>query len=129
LLYLEHNGLITIEKTGGFKRCFVKGQVGVEEKQLICIIRQQPLLEIISYLLKHPNARHKDICQGLKLRTPWLSYHLKKLVKQHVVMLDSENDKKVYRLCDPKKISILLIKYKPTGISKRIQDTWLEFKP
>lgn len=126
ILYLERNDLINVEKGKGYNRCFVKDQISSEDKKILSILRQITPLKIVLYLLKYPGARNKHICKDLEMSSPHLSYHLKKLMKNDIVITDVERG---YAIKNKKKITNLLIKYKPSTMAKMVDDTWKDFGP
>jgi len=129
LHYLEIHDLISIEKESGYSRCYIKGQISAEEKQLFSILRQDIPLKIVLYLLQHPHARHKDLLQALQMSSPRLSYHLRKLVKQRIVTLIEHEGTPGYILCNEREVITFLMRYKPTTILDNVHDIWMDFSP
>ncbi len=129
LLYMEQHELVTTQKEMGYKRCYVKGSVGVKDKRLLSLLRQETPLRIVIFLLNNPYSRHRDMLNGLNLRTQKLSYHLKKLVKDDIVIQASSPQGEGYKIKDEKEIIDFLIKYQPTRILRTVKDLWFEFCP
>ena len=127
LLYMQQHELITIMKELGYKRCYVKGEIGVEDKKILSLLRQEIPLKIILFLIKKPYSKHKDILKHLDMSSPRFSYHLRKLVQNGVI---EESDKeRGYKVKNVKVIIGLLIRFKPTYISDMARDTWIDFAP
>ena len=61
LLFLEKNELIKSEKEKGYKRYFIKGQVGVRDKRYFIMLRQKTVLHILLVLLKNEGMKHKTL--------------------------------------------------------------------
>ena len=61
LLFLEKHEIIKSEKEKGYKRFYIKGQIGIKDKQYLFILRQKTILMIVLYLLKHESALHKEL--------------------------------------------------------------------
>lgn len=129
LLYMERHDVITIEHEKGYTRCYVKGLIGTEDKQLLSLLRQEIPLSIIVFLLKFPYSRHSDIYKELEISSPLFSYHLRKLVKKGIIKTSTSGNKKGYIITNPKEIAVLLIRYKPASIAKMVKDTWADFGP
>lgn len=129
LLYMERHGVVIIEHEKGYTRCYVKGSIGAEDKQLLSMLRQEIPLTIIVFLLKFPYSRHRDIYKELNISSPLFSYHLRKLVKKGIIKTSTSGEKKGYIVANPKEVTVLLIRYKPTSISKMVKDTWIDFGP
>jgi len=129
LIYLDRHGIATIVKEGGFKRCYIKGQVGSEDKKILSLLRQETPLLIILFLLKNPYSRYRDVMQNLKISSPLFSYHLRKLVKQGVIIASTEGPKTGYKVCNETEVVNFIIRYKPTTILENVQDVWMDFYP
>jgi predicted transcriptional regulator len=129
LLYLEHRELVTIEKEGGYKRCYVKDSVGVHDKRMLGVFRQQIPLQIVLFLLKHPYSRHRDLLKHFGMSSSRFSYHLRKLVKNGIIQISTFGDEAGYIVTNEKETISFLIRYKPSGIGKMVQDTWADFGP
>jgi len=129
LHYLEVHNFISLEKESGYCRCYIKGQIGIEDRQLISVLRQETPLRIIFYLLKFPHSRHKDLLKALNMSSPRLSYHLRKLVKLQIVMLTESVGFSGYVVRNEREVLTFLIRYKPTTILENVHDTWMDFTP
>lgn len=129
LLYLEHHELVTTEKEGGYKRCYLKDSVGIHDKRMLGIFRQQIPLQIVLFLLKHPYSRHRELLKHFKLSSPRFSYHLRKLVKAGIIHVSTYGAEAGYVVTNEKDTILFLIRYKPVGIGKMVQDTWVDFGP
>ena len=129
LNYLSNHGLITFEVKAGYKRCYIKGSIGHEEKQVLSLLRQEIPLKIVLYLLKYPYSRHRDILKFINVSSPRFSYHLKKLIKNNVIELVSVGRKKGYVVKNEREIVRLIIEFKPSNVYKMIRDTWVDFGP
>jgi len=124
LLYLEKNQVITATKEEGFTRYYVVGKIGVKEKKLLSLLRQDIPLRIILFLLQHSQAKHKEILENFTIAASTLSYHLKKLVKSGIVMVIVEGEEKKYFVSNEQEIIGLRIRYKPYYALDSFQDIW-----
>jgi predicted transcriptional regulator len=124
LLYLEKHEIITSEKEKGFKRFYIRGQIGVKDKQYLFILRQKTILEIILFLLKQDAAQHKEILEHVNVNASTLSYHLNKLVKKDIVEVNRYGDQKGYQVKNRTFLIDLLIRYKPFQLFEGFSDIW-----
>ncbi|MFH1101478.1 MAG: hypothetical protein V1726_05550 [Methanobacteriota archaeon] len=129
LYYMESNGLITIEKEGGYKRYYVKGEIGTEEKKILSLLHQEIPLQVILFLLNHPCSKPKIIRETLGISPALLTYYLKKLRKYNVIIEDSSEQKKVFSVAKEHVVLTLLIRYKPNVLLERFKDTWADAFP
>ncbi|MFE3845677.1 winged helix-turn-helix transcriptional regulator, partial [Thermoplasmatota archaeon] len=97
LLFLEKHEIISPDKETGYKRYYLKGQIGVKDKKYLFILRQKTVLEIILYLLKNDVSLHKVILENVKVSPSTLSYHLNKLIKNDIIELNRYGENKGYR--------------------------------
>jgi len=127
LQYLEKHDLLTTDKEEGFRRYYVKGDVGVKDKKYLSLFRQEMLLKIVLYLIKHPYARHRDILEEFDISRSLLSYHLKKLIKKGIIIQDTAEKASGYSIINQNDIVNFLIKYEPYKILEGLTDTWADF--
>lgn len=127
LRYLEKHELITVIKEKGYTRCYAKGQVGIRDKKILSLLRQEIPLKIVLFLLKHHHAKHKEILEQFNIAKSTLSYHLKKLLSCGVLQVISVENEQWYAVVHEKEILSCLIKYKPSRIAFGLNDTWADF--
>ena len=129
LLYMQYHHLITISKEKGYKRCYVKDKVGMEDKRLLAVLRQNIPLQIVLFLLKNPYSRHRDMLKHFGISSPHFSYYLRKLVKNKIVIQSTSDDKTGYIVDNARDIIVLLVRYKPSHVTEMVKDTWVDFAP
>ena len=127
LYSMVNHELITIVKDKGYKRCYIKGEIGTEDRRILAILRQDVPLKIVTYLVNNPYSRYRDILKHLGMKSPRFSYYLKKLVKNNIVMVAVIDDRRGYVVVNEKKIIEIIIRHKPYRISKMVEDTWEDF--
>lgn len=127
LSYLEREGLIVSAKEEGYKRYYVKGEIGSIDRKKLSLLRQEIPLKIVLLLLKHKKLAHKEILSYLDLAASTLSYHLKKLLKHDIISYSSRFGEKKYEIKDEKEITNLLIKFKPYSWVDNLTDSWTDF--
>ena len=93
---LEKRQLIDIVKDDGYKRCFIYGDISDEERRVLAVLRQEIPLQIVGFLLKNPYARHRDLLNHFDIPSPNLSYHLRKLVKNNIIVPTSQQEERGY---------------------------------
>ena len=129
LYYMQENGLITIEKEGGYKRYYVKGEIGKEEKKILSLLHQEFPLQIILFLLNHPHSKPIDIRRSLGISPALLTYHLKKLKKYNMIREDVFDGKRGYNVVNQDFVLTLLIRYKSNVMLDRFKKTWADVFP
>ena len=81
LHYLEKREMLSSKKDGRYTRYFVSRKMGVQDKQTISLLRQATPRNIVLFLLLHPRALHKEVCQEIKKSPSTISFHIKKLTE------------------------------------------------
>jgi len=128
LSYLEKNEIISSIKEKGFKRYYIKGKIGSQDKKSLSLLRQESPLKIVLYLLKNPYSLHKDILKSIDVAPSTLTYHLKKLMKYGLIELHEYETKKGFIVVDEKKIIGLIIQYKPYSVIESFTDVWVDLQ-
>jgi len=128
LLFLEKHEIISSDKETGYKRYYLKGQIGVKDKRYLFILRQKTVLEIILLLLKNDVSPHKVILENVNVSPSTLSYHLNKLIKKDIIELNRYGENKGYKIKNRDEIVSILIQYKPYKILDGFEDIWADLK-
>lgn len=126
LNFLEKHDMITVEKVMGYKRFYIKGTIGVQDKRYLSVLRQKTLLHIILFLLKNDIVQHKDILENVAVSASTLSYHLNKLVKYDIVEVQRYGEHKGYQLKNRDEIITWLIQYKPFDLYEEFTNVWAD---
>jgi len=124
--FLEKHEIITIDKSTGYLRFYVKGTIGVQDKRYLSILRQKTVLRIILFLLKNDTVQHKDILENVAVSASTLSFHLNKLVKHDIVEVQRYGENKGYQLKNRKEIIAWLIQYKPFDLYEEFTNVWTD---
>jgi predicted transcriptional regulator len=126
LNYLEkHGDIVGVKKNEYFKRYYVKGdQLGVQERELLSILRRDVPLRIVLLLVKHRQLRHRDLLNKLDIASSTLSYHLNTLVEHRIIELYSFGDERGYRLCDRKEVIRIVLKYEFDVVVDGVRDAF-----
>ena len=124
LHYLEENLLITVAKEGGYKRYYIRGEIGTEDKKILSLLQQEMPLNIVTYLLENPCSKPRDILTQINISSALLTYYLKKLVKYGLIAENQWGEKKEFSLVNEKQIERLLVRYKPNVLLQRFKQSW-----
>ncbi len=128
LQYLEKNDLLSSSKDEGFRRYYLKGEIGIEDKKFLSLFRQEMLLKIVLFLIKNPYSRHKEILKTINIKSkPLLTYYLKKLLKKKLIEAHGKSRERRFVVVNEKEIIRFLVKYEPYNILEGISDTWIDF--
>jgi len=125
LTYMKGKDLINITKEGGYKRYYIKGEIGSDEKKILSLLQQDKPLEIVMFLLNNPKSKPKLIRERLKISPALLSYYLKKLAKYQVISDTNSSEKNKFYVLQPEEIITLLIRYKRNMLLERFKGTWI----
>jgi predicted transcriptional regulator len=121
--------IIAVKDVGYYKRYYLTGSdIGVEQRKMVSLLREEIPLKIVLFLLKQKSAKHKDILQNFDITSSTLSYHLNKLVNLGIVAVPSLADNTGYQLKNPEKIIELLKKYRLIPLTKSFTDIWDDLK-
>ncbi|OYT62576.1 transcriptional regulator [Thermoplasmatales archaeon ex4484_30] len=129
--YLEKREIIVSKKDGRYTRYFVSRKIGAQDKRAISLLRQKTPRGIVLFLLLHPKALHKEICDELKKSPSTISFHLKKLIDAGIVDATSIGRGTAYEVKNAEKIVDILITYKSTFLDDAVDkfiETWSSLK-
>jgi len=127
LLTMEKNNLIIgiKEKGGYFRTYYLKDSgVGIDERRIVALLRQEHLLRIVSIILKHPNIQNKELARYLDITPGTLSHHLNRLEEYQIIEVNSYGREKGYSIKKKKEIMRIMRKYIVDKITDRFTDTW-----
>jgi len=127
LRYLEKHELVQSDKHTGYNRYFVIGEVKSIKKKNFSILRQKTLLKIVLFLLKKRSAKHKEILNQMDISPATLSYHLKRLINDNILVVDKQGTSRVYRIKNSEELIMWLIKYKPYNLLDGFNEIWVDF--
>lgn len=130
LRYLERHDMVTV-KEGGYKRYFVKQQVGAEDQQLLSLLRQTIPRHILIVLMTEPEQSHQEILEHFDVSASTLSYHMSKLVDAGVVEKEREGRYNIYHVTEPSMVANALVTYQESFVDDMVDgfvDAWLGFE-
>ena len=127
LQYLEKKNLIYSVKEAGYRRFYIQGRIGQEDRKRLSMLRQEVPLKIILFLIKNPGSKHKDILRLIEIAPSTLTYHIKKLVESEIIEIKSRNDIRKYYIKNVNEIINLLVQFKPYSWIDNFSDIWADF--
>ncbi|MFQ5919233.1 MAG: winged helix-turn-helix transcriptional regulator [Thermoplasmata archaeon] len=121
LEFLESHGALSSLREGGYLRYYprewdqsqFREQFGPAEKRILAVLRQPRPLQLILLLLEHGDISGPMLQGEMGLGGAALTYHLRKLLRLHVVDVRTVGRVKHYQLKDPESILQLIIRYRP----------------
>jgi predicted transcriptional regulator len=117
---LEKSGDIVSERCGRNLRYFPPSLKG-RNRRLLGILRLKSHRRIVVYLLAHPFARFAELTEKLKISSSTLSWHLKKLDHEGVVLTVRKGKEATYTVADEEEIIKLLTSFKESFL-----DGWID---
>lgn len=132
LRYLETHELIVSRREGRYKRYFIIGKLGSQDKDLLALLRQQMPRRILMHLLLHPKTSHKKLRKEFKISASTLSFHLSKLLDADLIYQLKVGRKFQYVVKSEEIVAKALIRFKEGFIDEVVDDfakTWMEIHP
>ena len=125
ILHLEKEGKIHTVKEGGYKRYYVKSSdLGVTERRMLALFRQELPLKIVLLLLNTPNLQHKELLKHFDISASTLSYHLNKLLQDGIIDVVTYGEGKGYFIKNKKAVLEFLTRYKLSKMVSNFTDMW-----
>ena len=117
---LTRNGLIVMQKDGNNIRYFSR-DIEIKNSVLLGLLRQDSVRKILIYMLTHKNFNHEDITNEVGLSPSTVSWHIKKLEENDIIIAERRGRKTFYRLlADKSEILNLLVIYKESFFDKMV---------
>ena len=129
LHYMESNELITVVKEGGYKRYYIKGEIGSTDKKILSLFQQEIPLKIVLHLLKQHHSKPQELRKVIEISPALLTYYLKKLVKHNVIKENPTGQRKTYMIVDEHHVINLLVRHRPNILLQRFKETWMDEFP
>jgi predicted transcriptional regulator len=133
LSVLEKHGLVSSRKEDGYWRFWpkVEGSLGhqdalpPDEKKVLALLRREIPLHVTLRLLEDGEANQRRLVDHLGVSQSTLSYHLKRMEKDGLVVVEKEGRERIYRLVDHERIHALLLRYRPPdALVQGFLDAW-----
>ncbi len=121
LAFLERHGALSSLREGGYLRYYprewdqtqFREQFGPSEKRILAILRQPRPLQLVLLLLEGGDASGPMLRGEMGLGGAALNYHVRKLLRLHLVEVRTAGRVKHYKLRDPESVLQLLIRFRP----------------
>ncbi|MEM0467109.1 MAG: winged helix-turn-helix transcriptional regulator [Candidatus Thermoplasmatota archaeon] len=123
---MERTGSVQGIKTGDYyRRYYVKeSNIGVQEKQIISLLRQEHLLQIVLLIMKHPNISHKELLKHVDITAGTLSHHLSHLYNCGLIEVTTYGREKGYCVKNKKEIMNIIRFHIVDVITDRFTNIW-----
>ena len=132
LRYLSQKDIIVGKHDGHYKRYYLVGKIGSQDKKLMALLRQKIPRKIIMHLLLNPRTLHKSLNGIIEVSPSTLSFHLNKLKKHEVVHTERRGRTVEYWIADEAQVARALITYKKSFLDDAVDafaETWLSLHP
>jgi len=118
--YLQKRGYIVGKPDGRFIRYYITQNIGVKDKELLHLFRQQVSREIIIHLVLSRSSSKNQLIAMLERHPATINSHLKKLIQMGIVERSEIASEMRYRLKNPEQICDFLVNNKESLSEFRI---------
>jgi len=128
LNYMARRSIIIEEKAEHYTRYYTKA-LDPEDKKILSILRQKTMREIVLIILVSKKAKYHFLVENLKLPTSTVSFYIKNLLENDIVLRTKIGYENVYTIKNEDRISKVLIAYQSSLLDilvDRWANTWLE---
>lgn len=124
---LEKMELISKTTNTYYTRYYPAYELGVEDKRIMALLRQEMLREILIFIISTDKPSHGDITKKFNLLKSTTSFYLDKLLKPRIIEKEKSGRKVIYNVKDPQRILRLILLYRKgfgDEIVKRVEGLW-----
>jgi predicted transcriptional regulator len=128
LSYLARKRVIYSETDSHYKRYYAK-PLDDEDKKVLAALRQKRMREIVLLILSNGKAKYQFMAQYLKIPQSTLSFYLKYLIDNEILLKEKVGYETIYAIKDEDRVAKVLVAYKSSLVDKLIDKTlnmWLE---
>jgi predicted transcriptional regulator len=128
LSYMSRKKIIYSETDTHYKRYYAK-PLDDEDKKVLSALRQKRLREIVLLILSNGKAKYQFMADYLKVPHSTLSFYLKYLVDNGILLKEKVGYETIYTVKDDDKVVKVLVAYKASFLDKLIDKAiamWLE---
>lgn len=129
---LEGRGLVVSRKEEYHKRYFAAGQVPKEQRGAARALKARVPRSVLLALLESPGLQHGALAQRVGVRPPTLTYHMKRLEAEALVVRSQEGGGVRYRVADEARLVDALVTYRGSLMDAavdRFLASWAEMHP
>ena len=110
--YLQKRGYLVRKSDANFIRYYVAQNIGLRDKEMLHIFRQNVTREIIVHLILSKSSTKRKMIAVMKRHPATIDSHLKKLIELKIVERGIIFGKMQYRLTNPEAVCEFLIKHR-----------------
>lgn len=128
LSYMSRKNIIYSETSGHYRRYYAK-PLDETDRKVLSALRQKRMREIVLLVLSNGKAKYQFMANYLKIPHSTLSFYLKYLVDNDILVKDKVGYETIYTVKDEDKVAKVLVTYKAGFLDKLIDRTlamWLE---
>jgi predicted transcriptional regulator len=125
---MARKNIIYSETGPHYKRYYAK-TLDAEDKKVLSALRQRRMREIVLIILSNGKAKYQFMADYLKIPHSTLSFYLKYLIDNGILVKVKIGYETIYIVKDEDKVAKVLIAYKASFLDKIIDKTlalWLE---
>lgn len=124
---LEKLNIISKTATSYYTRYYPAYELGIDDKRIMELLRQEMLREILLFIISMENPSHGDIAKEFGLIKSTTSFYLDKLLKKGIINKEKSGRNVIYTVNEPQRILRLILLYRKgfgDEIVKRVEDLW-----
>ncbi len=128
LTYMTRKKILFKESDTHYKRYYVR-PLDLDDKKILSALRQKKMREIVFEVLINKKVKYQFLADYLKLPNSTLSFYLKYLVENMVLVKEKIGYENIYTVRDEDRVARVLIAYKSSFLDKVVDkalNTWME---
>lgn len=128
LSYMTRKKIVYSEAVGHHKRYYTK-PFDPEDRKILSVLRQKRMREIVLIILANKKVRYQFLLEYFKLPGSTLSFYLKHLVDNNILIREKIGYENLYTVQDEDRIAKVLIAYKSSFLDTLVDkalSTWME---
>ena len=125
---LENSGKVKSRRINIYRHYYTIEVLEVEHN-ILAFLRQETAMDILTYLMEHPQSTQSDIINFKRFSAPTISWHMSRLEKAGLVSSIREGRTVRYSIVNMQSISVALKTYHPNVWDKmlsRFADLFLQ---
>ena len=111
LNHLKKMGMIRISNDGQYRRYYTSREIDNRDERIIELSRRKNISKILTMLVEKGTIQYSDLVGELNLSLSTVSFHLKKLLENNIIVKYTMGRKSYYSLYDPLLIKDVVTKY------------------
>jgi predicted transcriptional regulator len=122
----KNNVLLGVKEEGEYyRRYYLKNDtVGIRDKRLVSLLRQEHLFKIILVIMKQPGIRHKDLSEYIEVDPSTLTHHISRLKDYDLIDTTTDGKEKQYRIKNKKEIMSIVRRRVSAMITDSFEGIW-----